>query len=181
MTSSSFAPIPASVRALSPEDAERLGNVSPVGWRSPKPLPIYHLLVIGAGPAGLVAARAAAALGAHVALIERHQIGGGPHKVDAGPAGQFAIGLQLVAHHLGNRQLGDGLGQRLLQALGQRCALGGAFVEQRFGLAVDRALQSRHGQDHAVALYRGGHGGCRWCELSLQEITDRDRLAVHAA
>ena len=76
MTSSSFAPIPASVRALSPEDAERLGNVSPVGWRSPKPLPIYHLLVIGAGPAGLVAARAAAALGAHVALIERHQIGG---------------------------------------------------------------------------------------------------------
>jgi pyruvate/2-oxoglutarate dehydrogenase complex dihydrolipoamide dehydrogenase (E3) component len=66
MTSSSFAAIA----------AERLGNVSPVGWRSPKPLPVYHLLVIGAGPAGLVAARAAAALGAHVALIERHQIGG---------------------------------------------------------------------------------------------------------
>ena len=76
MPLSSFAAIPASVRALSPEDAERLGNVSPVGWRSPKPLPVYHLLVIGAGPAGLVAARAAAALGAHVALIERHQIGG---------------------------------------------------------------------------------------------------------
>ncbi len=76
MPSSAFAAIPASVPALSPEDAERLGNVSPVGWRSPKPLPVYHLLVIGAGPAGLVAARAAAALGAHVALIERHQIGG---------------------------------------------------------------------------------------------------------
>jgi pyruvate/2-oxoglutarate dehydrogenase complex dihydrolipoamide dehydrogenase (E3) component len=76
MPLSSFAAIPASVPALSPEDAERLGNVSPVGWRSPKPLPVYHLLVIGAGPAGLVAARAAAALGAHVALIERHQLGG---------------------------------------------------------------------------------------------------------
>ncbi len=61
---------------MSPYDTERLGNVSPGNWRNPKPLPAYHLLVIGAGPAGLVAARAAAALGANVALIERHQIGG---------------------------------------------------------------------------------------------------------
>ena len=36
----------------------------------------YHLLVIGAGPAGLVAARAAAALGAKVALVERGLLGG---------------------------------------------------------------------------------------------------------
>ena len=36
----------------------------------------YHLLVIGAGPAGLVAARGAAALGAKVALIERNLLGG---------------------------------------------------------------------------------------------------------
>ena len=34
------------------------------------------LLVIGAGPAGLTAARAAAALGAKVALVERRQLGG---------------------------------------------------------------------------------------------------------
>ena len=71
-----FAPIPATVPALSAEDAERLSNVSPADWRNPKPLPVYHLLVIGAGPAGLMAAREAAALGAHVALIERHQLGG---------------------------------------------------------------------------------------------------------
>ena len=76
MQSTSFAPIPAPLSAPSPEDAERLGNVSPADWRNPKPLPVYQLLVIGAGPAGLVAARAAAALGAHVALIERHQLGG---------------------------------------------------------------------------------------------------------
>jgi hypothetical protein len=62
--------------APSPEDAERLDNVSPVGWRSPKPLSVCHLLAIGAGPAGLAAARPAAALGACVALIEHHQIGG---------------------------------------------------------------------------------------------------------
>ena len=59
------------------EETERLANTRPTDWRNPKPLMRYHLLVIGAGPAGLVAARAAAALGADVALIERQQLGGG--------------------------------------------------------------------------------------------------------
>ena len=42
------------------DNAERLRNVSPTDWRNPKPLRRYDLLVIGAGPAGLAAARAAA-------------------------------------------------------------------------------------------------------------------------
>ena len=54
-----------------------LTNVSPpADWRNPVPQGAYHLLVIGAGPAGLVAARTAARLGAKVALIERHHLGG---------------------------------------------------------------------------------------------------------
>ncbi len=58
-------------------DDNKLGlNGRPSGWRNPQPRQPYHLLVIGAGPAGLVAARAAAALGARVALIERHLLGG---------------------------------------------------------------------------------------------------------
>ena len=59
------------------EDEERRSNTRPADWRNPKPLVPYHLLVIGAGPAGLVAARAAAAMGARVALVERYQLGGG--------------------------------------------------------------------------------------------------------
>jgi pyruvate/2-oxoglutarate dehydrogenase complex dihydrolipoamide dehydrogenase (E3) component len=51
-------------------------NVRPADWRNPRPRGPYHLLVIGAGMAGLVAARAAAALGAKVALIERDLLGG---------------------------------------------------------------------------------------------------------
>ena len=51
-------------------------NGRPPDWRNPTPREPYHLLVIGAGPAGLVAARAAAALGARVALIEKHLLGG---------------------------------------------------------------------------------------------------------
>lgn len=58
------------------DDGERSRNGRPRNWRNPTPRGPYHLLVIGAGPAGLVAARAAAALGARVALIERHLLGG---------------------------------------------------------------------------------------------------------
>ncbi|MDP1698812.1 MAG: mercuric reductase [Xanthomonadaceae bacterium] len=54
----------------------RLENAHPGDWRNPKPADRYHLLVIGAGTAGLVAAHGAAMLGARVALIERNLLGG---------------------------------------------------------------------------------------------------------
>lgn len=65
--------------STAPQDAhehERLANVHPAGWRNPQPAARYSLVVIGAGTAGLVAAHAAAALGAKVALIERNLLGG---------------------------------------------------------------------------------------------------------
>jgi pyruvate/2-oxoglutarate dehydrogenase complex dihydrolipoamide dehydrogenase (E3) component len=43
---------------------------------NPEPKRRYHLVVIGAGPAGLVVAIAAAGLGADVALVEREHMGG---------------------------------------------------------------------------------------------------------
>ena len=53
-----------------------LANVRPSAWPNPQAADRYHLLIVGAGPAGLVAAQAAAALGAKVALIERNRLGG---------------------------------------------------------------------------------------------------------
>ena len=50
--------------------------VYPADYRNPRPRGRYHLIVIGAGPAGLVTAIAAAGLGARVALIERGAMGG---------------------------------------------------------------------------------------------------------
>jgi len=50
--------------------------VFPGNYQNPEPQPRYHLVVIGAGPAGLVTAIAAAGLGARVALIERQAMGG---------------------------------------------------------------------------------------------------------
>ena len=51
-------------------------NVHPPDWQNPEPAPRYNLVVIGAGTAGLVTAAGAAGLGAKVALIERHLLGG---------------------------------------------------------------------------------------------------------
>jgi pyruvate/2-oxoglutarate dehydrogenase complex dihydrolipoamide dehydrogenase (E3) component len=53
-----------------------LNNVSPTDWVNPKPVPRYNLVVIGGGTAGLVSAAGAAGLGAKVALVERHLLGG---------------------------------------------------------------------------------------------------------
>lgn len=51
-------------------------NVRPRGWINPTPAGRYNLVVLGAGAAGLVAAAGAAGLGAKVALIEGHLMGG---------------------------------------------------------------------------------------------------------
>jgi pyruvate/2-oxoglutarate dehydrogenase complex dihydrolipoamide dehydrogenase (E3) component len=53
-----------------------VANVHPPDWVNPEPAPRYNLVVIGAGTAGLVTAAGAAGLGAKVALVERHLLGG---------------------------------------------------------------------------------------------------------
>jgi len=53
-----------------------LKNVHPCYWVNPEPAKVYNLVVIGAGPAGLIAAAGAAGMGAKVALIEQHLMGG---------------------------------------------------------------------------------------------------------
>ncbi|MGH7206527.1 MAG: mercuric reductase [Nitrospiraceae bacterium] len=59
------------------EHNQRLvSNVHPPDWVNPEPTGRYNLVVIGAGTAGLVTAAIASALGAKVALIEKHLMGG---------------------------------------------------------------------------------------------------------
>jgi pyruvate/2-oxoglutarate dehydrogenase complex dihydrolipoamide dehydrogenase (E3) component len=53
-----------------------VANVHPADWENPRARDRYHLVVIGAGTAGLVTASIAAGLGARVALVERHLMGG---------------------------------------------------------------------------------------------------------
>lgn len=51
-------------------------NVHPPHWQNPEPADCYNLVVIGAGPAGLMTAERAAGLGARVALVESSLMGG---------------------------------------------------------------------------------------------------------
>jgi pyruvate/2-oxoglutarate dehydrogenase complex dihydrolipoamide dehydrogenase (E3) component len=78
-------------------ERERLESVHPAGWRNPKPADRYHLVVVGAGPAGLVAAHAAAALGAKVALIERDLLGGDCLNVGCVPSKALLRTARVVA------------------------------------------------------------------------------------
>lgn len=66
--------LPATGDAFVQTEYRRL--VFPSGHRNPQPAKRYNLVVIGAGPAGLVTSMAAASLGARVALVERHAMGG---------------------------------------------------------------------------------------------------------
>ena len=53
-----------------------IANVHPSDWVNPEPTCRYNIVVIGAGTAGLITAIVAASLGAKVALIEKHLMGG---------------------------------------------------------------------------------------------------------
>ncbi len=71
--------MPLDLPALQPLDKHNqllASNVHPEDWQNPIPKGRYHLVVIGAGTAGLVTAAGAASLGAKVALVERELMGG---------------------------------------------------------------------------------------------------------
>lgn len=79
-------------------DAELLHLVAPEAWANPVPQDKYDLVVIGAGPAGLVAAVGAAGLGARVALIEKGLLGGDCLNAGCVPS-KALLAAARAAHH----------------------------------------------------------------------------------
>jgi pyruvate/2-oxoglutarate dehydrogenase complex dihydrolipoamide dehydrogenase (E3) component len=65
-----------SVLPMDQHNQTLLENAHPSDWVNPEPAKAYNLVVIGAGPSGLVAAAGAAGMGAKVALVEQHLMGG---------------------------------------------------------------------------------------------------------
>jgi pyruvate/2-oxoglutarate dehydrogenase complex dihydrolipoamide dehydrogenase (E3) component len=89
-----------------------LENVRPPAWRNPKPAPRYGLVIIGGGPAGLVAAGAAASTGVRVAVVERALLGGSCLNVACIPSKAIIRTSRLYAEmrnaeHYGARVPGD--------------------------------------------------------------------------
>jgi pyruvate/2-oxoglutarate dehydrogenase complex dihydrolipoamide dehydrogenase (E3) component len=64
------------VLPLDTHNQRLVDNVHPAGWANPAPAAHYHLVVLGAGTAGIAAAIGAADLGARVAIVERRLLGG---------------------------------------------------------------------------------------------------------
>src|SRR6478672_9909388 len=58
------------------DDARSLEEASSATWHDWRSAGRYNLVILGGGPAGILAAYAAAELGARVALIERNLLGG---------------------------------------------------------------------------------------------------------
>ena len=64
------------VSPMDQHNTQLLDLVHPKNWHDPTPKEKYNLVVIGAGAGGLVSAAAAAGVGARVAIIEAHLMGG---------------------------------------------------------------------------------------------------------
>jgi pyruvate/2-oxoglutarate dehydrogenase complex dihydrolipoamide dehydrogenase (E3) component len=64
------------IHPLDEHNLTLLNNTHPADYQNPTPAPLYNLVVIGGGSAGLIAAAGASGLGAKVALVERHLMGG---------------------------------------------------------------------------------------------------------
>ena len=64
------------IQPLDEHNRRLLANVHPEPYANPRPQERYHLVVLGAGTGGLVTAAIGAALGAKVALVEKHLAGG---------------------------------------------------------------------------------------------------------
>ena len=94
---------------VAPWDAHNqalVANVHPADWVNPNPAPRYNLVVIGAGTAGLVAAAGAAGLGAKVALIEKHLMGGDCLNVGCVPSKALIRAARAYADIRGATQFG---------------------------------------------------------------------------
>ena len=74
-----------------------VSHVHPADWKNPLPAPRYNLVVIGGGTAGLVCAAGAAGLGAKVALVEKHLMGGDCLNVGCVPSKAIIRAARAVA------------------------------------------------------------------------------------
>ena len=153
---------------VSPLDSHNqtlLGNVHPEGWENPTPPGTYNLVVIGAGSAGLITAAIGAGLGARVALVERHYLGGDCLNVGCVPSKGVIRASRMVAE-----------ARRAEKEIGLRLADG---AQADFGAAMERMRRIRAQISHedAAARYRDELG----VDVYLGEAAFSGRLTLEVA
>ncbi|MDE0828594.1 MAG: mercuric reductase [Vicinamibacterales bacterium] len=139
---------PARLMELDPTatfNADLLSQVRPENWTNPTPADHYHLVVVGAGTAGLIAASFAAGAGARVALVERNMMGGDCLNVGCVPSKSIIRSSRVFA------ELRDAA------ALGWRVPPG---AEADFGAVMERMrrIRARISPHDSAARYRDEKG-----------------------
>jgi pyruvate/2-oxoglutarate dehydrogenase complex dihydrolipoamide dehydrogenase (E3) component len=127
---------------VTPDDAHNrllVENVHPPAWTNPRPSGRYNLVVLGAGTAGLVSAVGAAGLGARVAIVERHLMGGDCLNVGCVPSKGVLRASRAAASV---REAGS---------YGVRIA---GPVEVDFGAVMERMRRLRAGISHNDSAHR---------------------------
>ena len=135
------------VRILPPDaHNERLvANVHPADWVNPTPAGRYNLVVLGAGTAGLITSLVAASLGARVALVERHLMGGDCLNVGCVPSKAVIRAARRVQETRASAELGLGVPADRLPD---------------FGAAMERMrrIRAQISHDDSAARYRDEFG-----------------------
>jgi pyruvate/2-oxoglutarate dehydrogenase complex dihydrolipoamide dehydrogenase (E3) component len=130
------------VHPLDAHNRELLANVHPRDWENPTPSGRYNLVVVGAGSAGLISAAIAAGLGARVALVERHYLGGDCLNVGCVPSKGVIRASRMVAE-----------ARRAQKEVGLALADG---AQPDFGAAMARMrrVRAQISSEDAAARYR---------------------------
>ncbi len=135
---------------IQPEDeynARLQARVHPDDWLNPEPAGRYHLVVIGAGTAGLVTAAGAAGVGARVALVERALMGGDCLNYGCVPSkcvirssrviGDMADGPSLGVHPSGEPQVDFGAVMERMRSIRARISSHDSAARFRDELGID--------------------------------------------
>lgn len=134
---------PTNTPLIEPDDIHNrqlLEHVHPPNWVNPEPAKLYHMVVIGAGTAGLVTAVVAAGLGARVALIERKLMGGDCLNVGCVPSKGVISAAR--AWHAARAAVGAEFGAPSTDAAGD------------FGVAMERMRRLRADISHLDSAQR---------------------------
>jgi len=154
------------VRPADVYNRQLVANVHPADWTNPRPEGRYNLVVIGAGSAGLITSAIAAGLGAKVALVERHLLGGDCLNVGCVPSKGVLRAARWVAE------------ARRAAALGLAVP---AEAEPDFGAVMERMrrVRARISAEDAAVRYRDELGVDVY--LGQARFTGRDAVAVDGA
>lgn len=115
-----------------------VSQVHPADWTNPQPIAKYDLVVVGAGTAGLVTAAGAAGLGAKVALIEKHLLGGDCLNVGCVPSKAIISSARRAAAVRNSQEMGISVSQEHAADFGQVMA---RMRRLRAGIAPNDSVQ----------------------------------------